>query len=193
METNYSPIQVVLDVRRFQDERVRQPGGGAKDFFVGDDKAFVVHRQRIHSELSSVGSRLVASSAGGIGFIRVRMREEALAKSHRPIDRLFNPLFTPTVGSGGLGEIIVQVSPYTIDRALAEVSKAEDTLAFKPSKTNPEKKVPAPSKWRSEVGAIESLDLWAPTDRRTFSAKAAVGWFAEHAVPRAYRPSRSTA
>ena len=187
METNYSPIQVVLDVRRFQDERVRQPGGSAKDFFVGDDKAFVVHRQRIHSELSSVGSRLVASSAGGIGFIRVRMREEALAKSHRPIDRLFNPLFTPTVGSGGLGEIIVQVSPYTIDRALAEVSKAEDTLAFKPSKTNPEKKVPAPSKWRSEVGAIESLDLWAPTDRRTFSAKSAVGWFAEHAVPRAYR------
>lgn len=187
METTYSPIQVVLDVRRFQDERVRPPGASLKDFFVGDDQAFIAHRQRIQSELSSVGSRLVASSAGGIGFMRVRMREEALAKSHRPIDRLFNPHFTPTVGSGGLGEIIVQVSPYTIDRAIAEVTKAEDTLAFKPTKNNPEKLVPAPSKWRSEVGAIESLDLWAPTDRRTFSAKAAVGWFAEHAVPRAYR------
>ena len=83
METIYSPIQVVLDVRRFQDERVRPPGASLKDFFVGDDQAFIAHRQRIHSELSSVGSRLVASSAGGIGFMRVRMREEALAKSHR--------------------------------------------------------------------------------------------------------------
>lgn len=187
MDTNYSPIQVVLDVRRFQDERVRKAGASPKDFFVGDDRAFIAHRQRIHNELTSVGSRLVASSAGGVGFVRVRMREEALAKSHRPIDRLFNPHFTPTVGSGGLGEIIVQVSPYTIDRAISEVSRAEDTLAFKPKKGSPDKLVPAPSKWRSEVGAIESLDLWAPTDRRTFSAKSAVGWFAEHAVPSAYR------
>ena len=187
MDTSYSPIQVVLDVRRFQDERVRPPGGSAKDFFVGNDAAFVAHRGRVQSDLSSVGSRLVASAAGGVGFIRVRMREEALAKSHRPIDRLFNPLFTPTIGSGGLGEIIVQVSPYTIDRALAEVAKAEDKLAFKPNKAYPEKLVPAPSKWRSEVGAIESLDLWGPADRRTFSAKSAVGWFSEHAVPRAYR------
>ena len=187
MAEDYSPIQVVLDVRQFQNERVRHPGGNAKDFFIDNDVGFVAHRQKIRQSLTSIERTLVASSAGRVGFIRVRMREEALAKSHRPINSLFHSTFTPTVGSSGLGEIIVQVSPATIERAVAQVDSAEDVLRYKPAKDKPDVMLPAPSRQRSEVGGIESVSLWGAADRRSFSTTDAVQWFESRAVPRAYR------
>ena len=84
MAQDYGPIEIVLDVRRFQDERIRKGGGGAKEFFEGNDAGFVAHRQKIQKSLTSVGQKLKASSAGSVGFVRVKMREAALAKSHRP-------------------------------------------------------------------------------------------------------------
>jgi hypothetical protein len=187
MAQDNGPIEIVLDVRRFQDVRVRKAGGGAKEFFDGDDAGFVAHRGKIQQSLSSVAQKLQASSAGRVGFVRVRMREQALAKSHRPVASLFQPTFAPTIGSSGVGEIIVQVTPFTIERALAEAAKAEDRVGYKPHKTKPGVMVPDPSRARSEVGAIESLSLWSPADRRGFDAAAAVNWFETRAVPRAYR------
>jgi len=187
MAQDYGPIEIVLDVRRFQDDRERPGGGGAREFFAGDDVGFVAHRTRIQQSLRTAGERLRASSAGSVGFMRVRMREEAFAKSHRPVRSLFQPTFTPTVGSSDVGEIIVQVTPSTIERALSESEKAEDVVAYKPHKTKPNEQVPSPSRVRSEVGAIESLSLWTVADRRGFGADDAVGWFTKKAVPRAYR------
>lgn len=187
MAQDYAPIEIVLDVRRFQDERVRQPGSSRKEFFVDDDQGFVAHKSRIQKALVAVGQRLRASSSGPVGLLRVRLREDALAKSHRPIKSLFQPTFTPAVGSSGVGEMIIQVTPSTIERALAETQKAEDHGRFRPHKSKPEVQVPDPSQPRAEVGAIESLGLWEPADRRGFDANRAVNWFAEHSVPRAYR------
>lgn len=187
MAQDNGPIEIVLDVRRFQDVRVRNPGGGAKEFFDGDDAGFVAHRGRIQQSLTSVAQKLKASSAGHVGFVRVRMREQALAKSHRPVSSLFQPTFAPTIGSSGVGELIVQVTPVTIEHALAETAKAEDRVDYKPHKTKPGVMIPDPSRARSEVGAIESLSLWSPSDRRGFDAGEAVNWFETRAVPRAYR------
>ena len=187
MAQDYGPIEIVLDVRRFQDERIRKGGGGAKEFFEGNDAGFVAHRQKIQKSLTSVGQKLKASSAGSVGFVRVKMREAALAKSHRPVNSLFQPAFTPTIGSCDVGELIVQVTPASIERALGASRKAEDVVGYKPHKTKPGVKVPAPSRIRSEVGAIESLSLWSPADRRGFDATEAVRWFDQRAVPRAYR------
>lgn len=187
MAQDNGPIEIVLDVRRFQDVRVRPPGGNAKEFFEGDDAGFVAHRSKIQQSLTSVAQRLRASSAGRVGFVRVRMREQALAKSHRPVESLFQPTFAPTIGSSGVGEIIVQVTPFTVDRALGETAKAEDRLNYKQHKSKPGVLVPNPSRVRSEVGAIESLNLWSPADRRGFDAAAAVKWFGTRGVPRAYR------
>lgn len=187
MAQDNSPIEIVLDVRKFQDVRVRKAGGGAKEFFDGDDAGFVAHRGKIQQSLASVAQKLRSSSAGRVGFVRVRMREQALAKSHRPVASLFQPTFAPTIGSSGVGELIVQVTPFTIDRALAETAKAEDRVSYKPHKSRPGVLIPNPSRVRSEVGAIESLSLWSPADRRGFDAGAAVTWFESRAVPRAYR------
>lgn len=187
MDQNYSPIQVVLDVRRFQDERVRKGGGSAKEFFDGNDEGFKAHKKRIQQSLRSVGQSLSTSSASSVGFVRVRMREEALAKSHRPVKVLFDPTIAPSVGSSDVGELIIQVTPQSIARALAEAEKAEDTLSYKPKKTKPEELEPNPSRARSEVGAIESISLWSASDRRGFDIQEGVKWFRSHAVPRAYR------
>lgn len=187
MAQDYGPIQVVLDIRRFQDERVRKGFLGAKEFFEGEDAAFVAHKKKIQHSLVAVSKSLTSSSAGSIGFVRVRMREVALAKSHRPVASLFPPAFTPTLGSSNVGELIVQVTPSTLARALEETRKAEDALQYKPHKSKPGVLEPAPSRSRSEVGAIESISLWSSADRRAFDTAAAIHWFSTRAVPRAYR------
>lgn len=187
MAQDYGPIEIVLDVRRFQDERVRHAGGSAREFFDGDDAGFVAHRTELQRSLRSAGQALKMSSAGPVGFLRVRLREEALAKSHRPVSSLFQPTFTPTIGSSGIGELIVQVTPFTIERTLAEAANAEDEVDYKPHKTKTEVQVPDPSRIRSELGAIESIGLWSAADRRGFDANDAVKWFESRAVPRAYR------
>lgn len=187
MAQDYGPIQVVLDIRRFQDERIRKGFPSAKEFFDGEDEAFVAHKKKIQHSLASVGKSLTSSSGGSIGFVRVRMREAALAKSHRPVANLFHPTFTPTLGSSNIGELIVQVTPYTIARALEETRKAEEVLQYKPHKTKPGVMEPAPSRIRSEVGAIESISLWSSADRRAFDTADAIQWFSTRAVPRAYR------
>ncbi len=187
MEQDYGPIQVVLNVRNFQGERIRQPGSKAKEFFDGNNAGFVKHREKVQQELTLVQQSLVASRAGPVGFVRVRMKEDALAKSHRPVRSLFPASAAPTVGSGDLGELIVQVTPSALERAFSVAGDAEEVLQYKPHKTKPGVEEPNPSRARSEVGAIESVSLWAAADRRGFNIDDAVEWFKGRAVPRAYR------
>jgi hypothetical protein len=186
MET-YSPIQVVLDARQFQADRKRNAGSSNKEFFEGLDAAFALHKQQLSEQLKAVKSKLQSSSASGIGFLKVRMRDEALAKSHRPTKRVFHPNTMPLAGSSGVGELIVQVSPSGIDHAIAQVESAEVELAYRSKKDKPNVLEPDPSRERAEVGAIESVRLWDAPDRRAFSTDQALAWFNEQAVPKAYR------
>ncbi|MBL0729672.1 S8 family peptidase [Piscinibacter sp. HJYY11] len=187
MADDFGPIQVVLEPRGFQEERVRQPGGRPKEFFEGNDAGFVAHRRKIQQSLLSVGQTLQSSSASKVGFLRVRMRDSALAKSHRPTQHLFPAVHMPAVGSRGMGELIIQVTPRGIAHALDQSSRAEDTLEYRPKKNKPDELEPNPSRQRSEVGAIDSVALWSPADRRQFDATQAISWFGTRAVPRAYR------
>lgn len=187
MEQNYGPIQVVLDVRKFLGDRIRNSGGQSKEFFEGNNAGFIAHRGKVQAALGSVRQSLTASSAGPVGFVRVRMKEDALAKSHRPVSSLFPISATPTVGSGDLGELIIQVTPSALERAYTFAGKAEDVLQYKPKRGKPDVMEPNPSRARSEVGAIESVTLWSAADRRSFDIDDAVKWFKSRAVPRAYR------
>lgn len=183
----YSPIQVVLDARQFQADRKRSAGGSATEFFEERDEAFVAHKQAITSQLKQVRSQLLNSSAGPVGFLKVRMREEALAKSHRPVKKIFHPNNAPIAGSSGEGELIVQVSPQSIHQALSQVSQAEEQLQYRPKRDKPDELEAAPSRERSELGAIQSIQLWGAPDRRTFSTDEALKWLGEDGVPKAYR------
>lgn len=186
MET-FSPIQVVLDARQFQTDRKRTAGGSAKEFFEHRNDAFVEHKHHVADQLEKVRSRLLSSSAGQVGFIKVRMREEALAKSHRPVQKIFHPNNAPLAGSSGEGELIVQVSPQSIKQALQHVARAEETLRYRAKRDKPEEQEPAPSRERSEVGAIQSIQFWDARDRRAFSAEEALNWLRLKGVPKAYR------
>jgi hypothetical protein len=73
------PIQVFLDTRRFIELEEPQPfGGGAKDFFKGNDKGFREHKARLKGRIEGVAESLRRSDQPA-GFIKVRQREEALA------------------------------------------------------------------------------------------------------------------
>ncbi len=183
----FSPIQVVLDARQFQTDRKRNAGSSNKEFFDGRDMEFAEHQTRLVEQLRAVKSRLLASSAGRVGFIKVQMREEALAKSHRPTKKIFHPNSMPVAGSSGVGQLIVQVSPNGIDQAISHVEAAEVVLNYKPKKDKPKVMEPDPSRERAEVGAIQSIRLWDATDRRAFNTEQALRWFRDQAVPKAYR------
>lgn len=106
---------------------------------------------------------------------RVNLRRAALAKSHRPVQSVFPPTRTPVVGSASVGSLIVEVTPEALVEVEAAVKRAEDTPRVV---DNPKtgKAEPRPSRVRSEVGAISQVELWGPSDRRSFSAAEAIEW-----------------
>ena len=83
------PIQVFLDARRFIELPEPVPfGGGSKDFFQGDNRGFAEHKKRITANVQNV-ARIIRRGPTPAGFVRVRQKEVALAKSHRPMGALF--------------------------------------------------------------------------------------------------------
>jgi len=90
------------------------------------------------------------------GFIKVKQREAALAKSHRPLGSLFTEANQfSLVGGEGVGEMLFQATPQALDR-LARIidTKAEATPRMKENK-NTGALEPAVSRYRSEVGGVD--------------------------------------
>lgn len=168
------PVQVLMDGERFQKKPNKPPGGSQKDFFAGDDAGFVRHREQVRSQLSGFAKTL-NENGEPVGFLHVQMRETALAKSHRPLDRLFSQANKfALVGGDENGNLIVQGTP----RALQELgdlihAKAEETPRIKPHKItgNPMEVV---SEYRSELGSIEEIRLHDKEDRISFETKLAI-------------------
>lgn len=190
------PIQVFLDTQRFIELEEPKPfGGGSKDFFQGNDRGFVTHKERIQRRVSSVADGM-KRAGDPAGFIRVRQRDEALAKSHRPLSGLFTEANSfSLVGVDGAGEMLFQATPSALERLSTIIErKAEETPVLKPNKqTNaPE---PRPSRYRSEVGGINDIQLYGAADKLKFSAAEAVRWLDQPNVIGGYivelfRPNR---
>ena len=193
------PIQVFLDTKRFIEKEAPQPfGGGSKDFFEANDRGFAEHKSKIKKRVESVADSLRRTNQPG-GFIKVQQREEALAKSHRPLGNLFtNSNRFSLVGAAGIGELLFQATPQALDR-LANIieSKAELTPRIVQNKKTG-KDEPRVSGYRSELGGIEDIRLYAPTDRVKFSSEEAVLWMQQPNVIGGYivelfRPDRGIA
>ena len=190
------PIQVFLDAKRFIEVPEPQPfAGGSKDFYKGNNKGFVEHKTRLKSRVNAVASSLRRTKQPG-GFIRVRQREEALAKSHRPMGSLFTPSNRfALVGAEKVGELVFQVTPQALeDLANIIETKAEETPRIVVNRTTGEKE-PRVSGYRSEVGGIEDIRLYEATDKVSFSAEEAVRWMHQENVIGGYivelfRPDR---
>jgi hypothetical protein len=191
------PIQVFLDTKRFIEMEEPQPfGGGSKDFFADNNRGFAAHKAQIKKRVASVAEGLRRTNQPG-GFIKVQQREEALAKSHRPLGSLFTPSNRfALVGAERVGELLFQTTPAALDR-LANIieSKAELTPRMAVNKKTGREE-PRVSSYRSEVGGIEDIRLHGATDRVKFSSEEAVHWMQQPNVIGGYivelfRPDRS--
>lgn len=170
-------VQIVLNSQDFVSNQPRPPGGGRKDFFEGDDQAFVAHKRKISGRLERIQSALASSPWGGTEYLRVKLRPEAWAKSHRPTGRLFSPKVCQSVGADAIGEPIFEVTEQSLVAALDGVRRSEDVLSYRTDKKG--KRVPKPTAARSETGAIEDLALVRASDKQRFSAEDAEAWFKE--------------
>lgn len=110
---------------------VRPPGGG------GDPKVFrdVDKKFRDSVEAKVIGIRDYFQDSfrafpGVPAVARVKVREDAVAKSHRPY-RLFNEKTCPIISTEGLNELLVSVTPSGLERLALEVrvSQAERAIA----------------------------------------------------------------
>ena len=170
-----SPIQIILNPENFEEARKVQGGGPKRDFFANRDREFKRHKLRLVSQLETCASSLRKARFSDIGFVKVSLRREAWAKSHRPVGALLKFSRTPIVGGADLGEMICKARPSTLLEVAEDISRAEEQTRLRYLEYFG-KEVPYPSNLRSESGAIESIELFRETDRREFSLNDALEW-----------------
>src|SRR4030081_3551737 len=122
-----SPLQIILNDRDYQQARDVGGGGAKKDFFADRDREFRTHKAALISQLGAIAQTLEnqTPTQGNIGYIKVILRREAWAKSHRPISVLFRPARIALVGGGDLGEMYSETLPQAIREFGQEISGAQ--------------------------------------------------------------------
>lgn len=170
-----SPIQIVLNDRDYEQAREAGGGGPKKDFFANRDEEFRAHKKVLISQLGTIAHAIETQPQGDVGYIKVTLRRDAWAKSHRPLSSLFKPSRIQLAGGGDLGELYFQARPRVLRVISADIAATEDATILKRDE-NTGRDVPHPSTARSEAGAIAKIDLYGPVDRRNFSAEEAVSW-----------------
>ncbi|MBN9555769.1 MAG: hypothetical protein J0H61_14045, partial [Alphaproteobacteria bacterium] len=177
------PVQIFLDTKKFITVplAVNKPRGH-KDFYAGNDRGFAVQKGRIRKRLTDI-AHTMQGRAEPAGFIRVQMKDEALAKSYRPLGTLFTEQNRfAFVGTDRVGEIIFQATPQALEKLDAIIdARAEATPKLVEDKIT-HQLVPQVSQYRSEVGAIDSISLYDARDRVPFSAEEAVAWMKQPGI-----------
>ena len=175
-DTTSRPIQVFLNTGQFISVREPRQRGGNRDFFAGDDRGFSRHKSAMRQKIQDASATL-RQHGQAAGFVIVQMRNEALAKSYRPLGALFS--YTNSfrlVGGGSIGEIFFQCTPDSLDRLDRRIeARAELEPRLKENEATGLLE-PRPSAYRSELGGIEDIRLPAPADRLDFSAREAAEW-----------------
>lgn len=181
-----SPVQIVLNPENYEEAREAGGGGGRKDFFAHRDAEFVAHRATLISQIETIAGILNTQAQGDVGFLKVILRREAWAKSHRPVASLFRNDRTPVVGGGDLGVMIIEARPGALRQVAAEIAQAEThtEMRFNQQKQKDE---PHPSTRKSETGAIDRIELYGPADRRSFSVEEAVAWLSNSVTGSSYQ------
>lgn len=178
-----SPVQVILNTNDFIESWERNPGGSNKDFFEDNDLEFIAHKHSIQEQLGQIKSMQIVSSYAPISYAKVILKQTALAKSHRPTSQLFKPDIAPVVGAGDLGELFVELNPESVNYVNSRIERAELKTRYKEKNG---KQVANPSTYRSELGAIEEILPYAPSDKRKFTLKEGVEWLSHNRTGGAY-------
>lgn len=181
-----SPIQIVLNPDNYEEAREAGGGGGRKDFFAHRDVEFGAHRAALVSQIGTISEALSAQSQGDVGYVKVVLRREAWAKSHRPVTSLFRPDRIPVVGGADLGVMLVEARPGTLGEVAAEMARAEPYTRTRFNEDK-QKDEPNPTARKSETGAIDRIELYGPADRRNFSLEEAVAWLSNPLTGSSYQ------
>ena len=180
-----NPVQIVLNDDAFL--RAPEPGrrGTEKDFFENNDAGFKRHRDALSATVEDIIATVSAWTYGPAAYVRVRMRPEALAKSYRPNNALFTADNFPCVGAGGVGTLYFRAPLLYLPRLRSRIADAEDTVAIKTNqRTGAEYK--APSRARSEVGAIDTIEIAPPSEKRPFTTNDALDMLQDPAAVSGY-------
>ena len=168
-----NPIQIVLNSNNFIGDFDKPPGGTIKDFYEGRDSAFALHKQEIENQLISINNSVINNEFSETSYVKLTLNQSALSKSSRPTKVLFRRDIAPVVGGGDIGELYVEVSPKSIGYLTDKIQTAEDKVANKLKKG---KQIPSPTRLRSEVGAIERIQAYSTSDKRSFSISQGLEW-----------------
>ena len=117
------PIKIVH--ARNEDFQRPETGGGPRKIF--DEESLPQLRQRLRGEIAHVEAAFATifqRSPNVPAVARVQLKEEAIAKSHRPAGLL--TATTPVIGVENFGELLVSVEPRGL-RSLAEHVSNDDT------------------------------------------------------------------
>ncbi len=169
-----NPVQIVLNDKDFLSVPEPGQGGPHKDFF-DSDKEFQKHRARLVTSVDRVETAIKLSGYDS-AYLKVQMREESLAKSYRPTKVVFNKSQFPCVGADNVGMLYFHASCIHLSSLRRSIHVAEDTVEERISKNTGEP-YKATSRVRSEVGAIKSIEITSPFDKRAFSVMDAVHLF----------------
>lgn len=179
-QKNLRPVQVLLDTKQFIDlEESRTFGGGKKDFFENDNRGFARHKDRLRKRLQGITESMTKRGEPA-NFLHVEMREEALAKSYRPLGSLFTESHGfALVGGGRIGEMLFQCTPKALmrlDRIIDEKAEIEPREVVNQRTDQLERRA---SGYRSELGAINDVKIHDAADRLSFSVEEAVAWLSQ--------------
>jgi hypothetical protein len=173
-----NPVQIVLNDSDFH--QAPDPGQPPrpKDFFEGRDAEFVRHKAGLLAALDAVTDEIGKSPYGPAAYLKVEMRNEAVAKSYRPVGRLFKPDQFPCVGADAVGTLYFRAPLIYLAGLRQRIEAAEIEVAIKVRREDGEP-YKAPTQARAEVGAIETLVIAPPEGKRGFATAAAIAAFAD--------------
>jgi hypothetical protein len=100
-----NPVQIILNDADFLRAPDAGKGGGNKDFFENADVQFDAHKRRLLQSIDNIIAVVKASPYGPAAYLKVQMREAALAKSHRPVSWIFQKDQFPCVGADAVGTL----------------------------------------------------------------------------------------
>lgn len=177
-----NPLQYVVNGDMFIQDKEPGRKGPEKDFFENRDADFAAHQQSLIAALATIDSEIKSGGYGPATYVRVALREEALAKSYRPNSALLTADRFPCVGAGAIGEIFFFLPLVQLPELAARVRAAEATVVTRTTKAGVVYR--ACTRLRSEVGAIETIEILPAADKRRFKAQDAVAAFLEpHTFP----------
>lgn len=178
-----SPVQIVLNAQDYVRNAENPPGGSNTDFYAGEDVAFVRHQKKLQSEIKNLRQMTQKFEPNEIFYAQVDLQNVAWAKSHRPVKKIFTPHVVSHVTGSSLGSIIVELTAESLTNIETTIGEAEPNTNWVIKNGKKEAK---PTRIRSEVGAIQSVRLYAATDRRRFSIEQALNWLADDRAGSSY-------